>query len=353
MAYAYLLPLTLLVALVTALWATPLALRVALRVGAVDRPAPHHAGALKPRLGGIALYLAFGLAILLPWPWVADRTVEEARRVIGLLLGATVLVVVGAVDDRKDLSAWPQLVAQVLAAVIALLFGIRINQVPNPFGSNLEASVWLLPPGVNELVTVVWLIGAVNAINFVDGLDGLAAGVAVIGAAVLFLHSSQLGQYSVALLPLALAGASLGFLRYNLTPARITLGTSGALFLGFALASQAVIGGTKAATALLVLGLPLLDAAFIVVRRLLQGHAPWRGDRTHLHHRLQQAGLSERQVVLLFYGFSLAAGALALLLSSRLFKLYALGGLTVLVVVALVLLARLPVGEGQRELREE
>jgi UDP-GlcNAc:undecaprenyl-phosphate GlcNAc-1-phosphate transferase len=263
------------------------------------------------------------------------------------LLGASVLVAVGLLDDRYELSAWPQLAAQTAAAVIAVGFGIKIDQVPNPFGTNLESSAWLLPPGVNELVTVVWLVGAVNAMNFVDGLDGLAAGIAVISAAVLFLHSSQLGQYSIALLPLALAGASLGFLPFNLTPARITLGTTGALFLGFALASQAVIGGTKAATALLVLGLPLLDAAYLIVTRTLRGQAPWQGDRTHLHHRLREFGLSERQVVLLFWGFSAAAGALALLLSSRLSKLYALGALALLVVVAFVLLARLSAAQAQ------
>jgi UDP-GlcNAc:undecaprenyl-phosphate GlcNAc-1-phosphate transferase len=186
MEYALLLSLTFAIALLAAFVSTPQVQRLAVRLGAVDRPAPHHAGVLKSRLGGLALFIAFALAILVPWPWVPDRTVEETRRVLGLLIGASVLEMVGLLDDRYDLSAWPQLAAQTLAAAIAVAFGIRIDRVPNPFGTDLQSSVWLLPPGVNEALTIVWLVGAVNAINWVDGLDGLAAGIAVIAAGVLF-----------------------------------------------------------------------------------------------------------------------------------------------------------------------
>ncbi|MDP2727906.1 MAG: MraY family glycosyltransferase, partial [Dehalococcoidia bacterium] len=173
----------------------------------------------------------------------------------------------------------------------------------------------------------------------IDGLDGLAGGITAIAASILFLRSLDTGQFTIAILPLALAGAALGFLPYNLHPARLTLGTCGALFCGYALASLSVIGGTKAATVLLVLAIPILDAGWIILRRLSQRRSPFLGDRIHIHYRLKDVGLSEVRIVLLLWALSALLGTLAIALPSPLLKLYALGGLVVVVGAALILLA--------------
>lgn len=323
----------------TSLLVTPFVRRLALRYDFRDRPSPKRIE-LKPRLGGLAIYLGYGVAVASSAPLVVGRTVMETNKILGLLLGSTVVVAMGAVDDRQELAALPQLLAQVAAALVATAFGIVIDRVTNPFGTALVHSMFEVPAPLAFAFTIFWIVGAINTINFIDGLDGLAAGITAIAAAVLFLHCLQMGQYSVAVLPLALAGAALGFLPYNFSPARITMGTSGAAFLGFALGTLSILGGTKAATVLLVLGVPILDTAWIIVGRLMRGQSPFRGDRTHLHHRLMELGLSPSQIVLIFYGLCGGFGTLALVLSSRRQKLYALGGMVVLLGGALALIAQ-------------
>ncbi len=317
----------------------PIFRALAVSHGFADRPRPRQEGPLKPRLGGLALYLGFTLAILATMPWVEGRTPEELKKIIGLLLGCTAVVAMGAWDDRKELGAWPQLAAQMVAACLALLSGIIIDAIANPLASGPSESLLWLPIYASVPFTILWLVGAMNAVNFIDGLDGLAGGITAIAAAILFLRSVDTGQFTIALLPLALAGAALGFLPHNLFPARLTLGTCGALFCGFALASLSVIGGTKAATVLLVLAIPILDAAWIVIRRLSQKRSPFLGDRIHIHYRLKDVGLSEGRIVLLLWTLSALLGTLAIALPSPLLKLYALGGLVVTVGGSLVLLA--------------
>lgn len=317
----------------------PIFRAIAARHGFADRPRPRKEGPLKPRLGGLALYLGFSVAILATMPWVEGRTPEEIKKIVGLLLGTTAVVAVGAWDDRKELGPLPQLAAQVGAAALALLGGIIIDAVANPLASSPADSLFWLPVYASIPFTVLWLVGAMNAVNFIDGLDGLAGGIAAIAASILFLRSVDTGQFTIALLPLALAGAALGFLPHNLYPARLTLGTCGALFCGYTLASLSVIGGTKAATVLLVLAIPILDAAWIVIRRLSQGRSPFLGDRIHIHYRLKDAGLSEARIVILLWTLSALLGTLAIALPSPLLKLYALGLLVVAVGGFLVVLA--------------
>lgn len=329
-----------LVAFLLALALTPLVKGVALRYGFVDRPSPRREPSLKPRLGGVAIFLAFSLALLLTGPWVEGRTAAEWQKIYAILVGGAVVVVMGVMDDKRELSPLPQFLAQGLAAAMAVAAGVVIDQITNPFGTPLVDSLIILPQALAYLFTLFWLMGAMNTVNFLDGLDGLAAGVVAIASVVLFLHSYSLTQYSVSLLPLALLGATLGFLPYNFHPARITLGTSGAVFLGYALASLSVLGGTKAATVLLVLGIPILDTAWIILQRLWRGSSPFRADRAHLHHRLLALGLSQPQIVLLLYGVSAGLGALALFLSSRLLKLYALAGMGLLALGLFALLAQ-------------
>ena len=329
-----------LVAFLISFFVTPYVRRWAVAFGFSDRPGAHRAGPPKPRLGGVALYLAFVIATLVISPLVAGRTSLEWQRVWGVLLGATVVFIMGVIDDRVELGPWSQLLGQAVGAIIAVAFGVVISQVTNPFGTALHNSMVEFPWPVAVLFTLFWIVGAMNTINFIDGLDGLAAGVTAIAAAVLAAHSLLLNQYSIAVLPLALLGCTVGFLPHNSYPAKVTMGTSGAAFLGFALGTLSIIGGAKAATVLLVLGVPILDTAWIIFRRLFAGGSPFSADRSHLHHRLLEMGLSVRQIVLLFYGLCATFGSLALLLSSRLLKLYTLGGMVLVLGGILALMAQ-------------
>ena len=326
------------VAFLGALLLTPLVGRLARRFGFVDVPRePKHVHrAPVPRLGGVALFLPFlaavGLTLFLP---VERKDPLELHRITGLLIGSTVVFGLGVWDDRRELGPRVQLAVQFVAAAIAVYCGITIAEIANPFGG---MAAFAAPVAV--AFTLFWLLGMMNTVNWLDGLDGLAGGVTLIASVLLFAHSYRLGQYSVSLLPLALAGCVLGFLPFNFSPARVFMGTSGALFLGFALGSMAIIGGAKMATALLVMGIPILDVAWQIINRLRLGRSPFLGDRGHLHHRLLDLGLSQRRVVLIFYLLCAAFGALALILGSGMQKLLALLGMGVVAIAVLVVLAR-------------
>ncbi|MBI4496289.1 MAG: undecaprenyl/decaprenyl-phosphate alpha-N-acetylglucosaminyl 1-phosphate transferase [Chloroflexi bacterium] len=317
----------------------PLMERVARRYGFMDRPHPRRDAVLKPRLGGVAMYAAFAVALAATAPLVS-RDAAEVQKVVGILVGGAIVLVVGVIDDWLELPPLPLLAAQVLAAAVAIAAGVVITAVTNPFGDPLTNSMLLFPAGAALLFTVFWIVGAMNTINFLDGVDGLAAGVGAIAAAVLGVHSLLMGQYSIAALAAALAGCCLGFLPHNFFPARSIMGTSGAGFLGFALGTLAIIGGAKTATLLLVLGLPIVDTGWAILRRLAAGRSPFVGDRGHLHLVLVDLGWSPAQIVLLMYGVSGTLGALALVLASRMQKLIAIGGMTVLLVVGLMLVAQ-------------
>ena len=325
------------VAFLGSLVLTPLAGHLARRFGFVDIPhEPKHVHQIPiPRLGGVALYVAFlaAVAVTLVLP-VERQDPLELHRVAGLLVGSTIAFGLGVYDDRRELGPVPQIIIQVLAAGVAIYCGITISQIANPFGGMIAFS---LP--VTVALTLFWLVGMMNTVNWLDGLDGLAGGVTVIASVLLFAHSYSLGQYSIALLPLALAGCVLGFLPFNFYPAKIFMGTSGAMFLGFALGSIAIIGGAKMATALLVLGIPILDVAWQILHRLRLGHSPFLGDRGHLHHRLLDLGLSHRRVVLLFYLLCATFGALALILGTGLQKLLVLLAMGIVAFAVLIILA--------------
>ncbi len=329
--------ITFLVPLLLALLLSPGVERMARRWGFLDYPRePRHLHEMPtPKLGGVALFLPFlcavGLTLLLP---VERKDPLELHRVAGVVAGSTIIFLVGVYDDKHELSPWPQLLFQFLAAGVAVCSGIVIYEIASPFGGLISFPTWFA-----IAFTLFWLLGMMNTVNWLDGLDGLAAGITAIASFVFFAHSNRLGQESVALLPLALAGCALGFLPYNFYPARLFMGSSGALFLGFALGSLSIIGGAKAATALLVLGIPILDVAWQILNRLRRGRSPFYGDRGHLHHRLLDLGISHRRVLLLFYLFSASFGGLALLLPPGLYKLYALLALGLVAVTVLFLVA--------------
>ncbi|MDY7040086.1 MAG: MraY family glycosyltransferase [Chloroflexota bacterium] len=327
-----------------ALITTPLAGRLGLRYDIVDRPGGRrrHQGVV-PRLGGMALYLSFTVAVLISLPmhsWLPPGALgpdpKEMIRLTAVLLGSAFIFVVGLLDDRHELSPALLYLGQSAAALIAIAGLVFIERVMNPFTNELTVFPWPLVIAF----TLFWYVGMINTVNFLDGLDGLAAGVAAITAAVLTVHMLREGQYSVALLPLALLGTTLGFLPYNFHPARVFMGSSGALFLGFAVAALSLVAGARVATVLLVVGIPILDVAWQMFSRLRRGQSIARGDRGHLHFRLLSVGLSPRQIVGLYWGFSAAFGVLALVLSSRLYKLIAIVGLSVVVLIVLLLTSR-------------
>lgn len=316
-----------------ALTLTPLAGRIGIRLGVVDRP---RRGELQsrpiPRCGGYALFVAFLVGVLLSIPTI-ERFPDEWPRLVGLLLGALVILPLAIIDDLKRLDPRPQLIGQILVAVVPLACGVAFDGFVNPFGGTIALSAYLVGP-----LTILWIVGMINTFNFIDTMDGLAAGIGLIGSIVLFAISFQFGQFSISALPLALAGATAGFLVFNFHPARIFMGTSGSMLIGYALAVLAIIGGAKIATTAMVLGIPIIDVAFVIIYRLSRRRSPFKGgDAAHLPHRLLALGLSQREVALLLYALCLVFGLLALLLT-RDQKLYGFAALG-LVVVALVALA--------------
>lgn len=321
---------------------TPVASVLGRRLGLLDRPRGRRRHERPvPRMGGLAIYVAFVVAVLVAQRLPVERfDSKEIIRLTGLLLGGTFIFSFGLLDDWLEFSPFPQYVAQLLTAAIAIVFLIFIEYVQNPFTNQQTPQ---FPYLVTVTVSLFWLGLMMNTVNWLDGLDGLASGIGLIASVVLFVNAAfrlDPPQASVALLPIALGGALLGFLPFNFHPARIFLGTSGALFLGFTLGVLAIIGGAKMATILFVMGLPLLDLAWQVFARLRRGQNPVVGDRGHLHFRLLDLGLSQRQIVVGYYAFCAAFGTLTLVVSSRLFKLFALLAMGALAAIGFALLER-------------
>lgn len=334
---------------------TPLAARFGIRHQIVALPDHRrkHKGVV-PRTGGLAVYLAFVGAVLIAQLFVTGPDVtanlpalfvvvrhdpEEILRLIGMFLSCTVIIVVGLYDDWKEMPPTPLYLAQLVAGGIAIAFLIIIEYVNNPFTGRQTAD---FPYILTVIVTLFWLGLVTNTVNWLDGLDGLAAGIAAIASLILFFNGVfrlDPPQHSVALISLALLGASLGFLPYNFAPARIFLG-SGAYFLGFTLGIMSIIGGAKAASILMVLGLPLLDTAWQIVNRLARGVSPAQGDRGHLHFRLLDFGLSQRLIVLGYYLFCALFGGLSLLIPSRIYKFMALVVMAILALLGFLWLSR-------------
>jgi UDP-GlcNAc:undecaprenyl-phosphate GlcNAc-1-phosphate transferase len=325
------------VALTVALISTPLAAAWGRRRGIVDKPSGRrqHKGVV-PRTGGIALFLAFmAAALLAQWLPVPRQDPKELTRFLGIAAGMVFLFIVGNIDDRFELRPGPQYAAQVVSGIIAILCLVFIERVMNPFTDE----IFPFPYWFTVAFTLLWIMGMINTINFIDGLDGLASGVGAIVSAVLAVHMLREGQYSVALLPLALLGATLGFLPYNFSPAKVFLG-SGSLILGYAIATLGIAAGAKLALLLLVLAIPIIDVAWLMISRMRAGESIGQADRRHLHYRLLDLGLSQRQVVLLYYGYCALLGAAALLIDSRLLKLITLVVLGFATIGVLAWLAR-------------
>ncbi len=319
----------------------PLSIRLGRRLGVVDRPGGRrtHQGEIS-RLGGIALWagffgaglLVFVLSALEGWPVIG---VEDRKLLTGVLVGSGVVFLFGLWDDWRELPAWPQFAVQFGAALIAIAFDIIVERVTLPIWGYTIFPAWITYP-----LTVFWIMGMLNTVNWLDGLDGLAAGVAAIASLLFAVHAYSLGQTTVALFPLALAAACLGFLPFNFYPARVFMGSSGSMLLGFALAGLSILAPAKVATALLVLGIPIIDVLWLILRRWRRQGNPAQAGRDHLHYRLLDLGLSQRQIVLLYYTFCAAFGLLALMIEDRFFKLIALVVMSSLTLAVLWWLAK-------------
>lgn len=328
--------------LAMSLMLTPVAMSLGKRWGIVDRPGGRrmHLGSV-PRSGGIVLIAAFAAAVGIA-AWRGALTIgysaDDFTRLYGLLLGGAGAFLYGLLDDRFDFAPRVHLLFQLGVSIIALLTLIILERFTLPFIGYVELHAYSWGRWLSVLLTVFWVMGMMNTVNFLDGLNGLAGGVGAILCLVLAVHMHRVGQSSVALLPLALLGTLLGFLPYNFA-GRIFLG-GGAYFLGYALGALGLIAGGRVATVLLVMGLPIVDVAWQIFDRLRHRRALGQGDRGHLHYRLLDLGLSPRAIVFLYWGFCALFGVLALAVSSRVYKLLALGVVGLLVVAVLAWLSR-------------
>ena len=294
-------------ALVIVVLLTPAIGGVARRIGAVDQPDGRRLNVIPiPRLGGIALF--FGIFV----PALAFLPLGHTTR--GLLIGAAVATMVGAIDDTRGLEWWQKLGGQLAAASIPIAFGVWIDRFTFPV-----LGIDTLPKALGIPLTLLWIVAIMNMVNFTDGLDGLAAGVGAIAALTFGVIALSLGKPDPAILSAIVFGATIGFLRHNFYPARIFMGDSGALLLGFVLATVSIQGLLKTASVfslffpLLVLAVPILDTSFVFAKRLKHGRPLYEADRTHLHHRFLNIGFSQRRAAVTMYAWfaALAAAALA------------------------------------------
>ena len=288
-----------LIAFVVVVLLTPAVGGMARRLGIVDLPGGRRINTLPvPRLGGLALFLG----LLVP----ALAFLHAGRENRGILLGAAIAVTVGIVDDFRDLPWFAKFAGQLAAAGVATGFGIWVDRFTLPF-----IGIQTLPDAVGIPLTIAWIVAIMNMVNFLDGLDGLAAGVAGISGLTFSVIALSLGKVDAAVLSAIVFGACVGFLRHNFYPARIFMGDSGALLLGFVLATVAVQGLLKTAATvalafpLLVLAVPIVDTTFVVLRRLRHGEKVFEGDQAHIHHRFLRRGFSQRRAALTIWGWCL------------------------------------------------
>ena len=303
-----------LIAFLISIAMTPAVKAFAARVGAID--VPDHKRHIHdhpiPRMGGLAIFFGFLLSVLL----FADITTE----VRGILLGAIVIVATGALDDVLNLKPGTKFLVQIIAAVIAVAHGVVIRVMMNPNVFSKSESVllgWLAVP-----ITILWIVGITNSVNLIDGLDGLAVGVSTISCITILVVALRVAEPNVAIIVAALAGACIGFMPYNLNPAKIFMGDTGSLLLGYVLSTVSVLGLFKFYTVVtfvvpvLALAVPLSDTVFAFVRRIVHGQSPFQADRGHFHHKLMDLGLNQKQAVAILYAVSAALGLSAVTLTT-------------------------------------
>ncbi len=309
--------------------ATPLVRVMAYKVGAVDVPNDSrriHTHPV-PRLGGFAIFLGFIVAALL--------FANIDRQIQGVLIGSVIIVIMGVIDDITPLPALLKFVIQIIAALVAVLHGVEIESIINPiFWSSKEFihfGIWSVP------ISVIWIVAVTNSVNLIDGLDGLAVGVSTIAAVTMLLIAFIGMEWNIVIILAALVGGCLGFAPYNKNPAKIFMGDTGALFLGFILATMSIIGLFKYYAVItfvvpfIILGFPIFDTVSAVFRRLAHGKNPMEPDKKHFHHRLIDMGFTQKQAVSILYLISTLLGVAALVMSTQ-------GEIRALIVVAAVII---------------
>ena len=316
-------------AIVVSFSITPLVKRMAYKVGAIDVPKDErrmHKTPI-PRLGGLAIFIAFLFAVLI--------FVDIDKQFQGILLGAIMIVILGVMDDIMTLKALPKFLVQIAAAGVAVYHGCVIQFVSNP---NVFSEYTYLNLGwISVPLTIIWIVAITNAVNFIDGLDGLAVGVSAISTASLLVIALMVREWAICIILAALLGSCLGFIPYNMNPAKIFMGDTGATFLGFILACLSVQGLFKFyavisfAVPFLVLGVPIFDICFAFLRRILKGQNPMKADRGHVHHRLIDMGFNQKQAVALSYMLTAILGLAAVLLTTS-------GDLKALILIGAILI---------------
>jgi UDP-GlcNAc:undecaprenyl-phosphate GlcNAc-1-phosphate transferase len=314
---------------------TPVSIRIARRFDVLDYPRARNVHRQPlPRWGGIGIYTGFFLALtalFLLFPsfraLLSFKCGVLKTQLAGIVFGSTLVFILGLIDDKKSIRAVSKLLTQIIAAYVAMDYGVRISGLALPFVSHY----YDFPKLLGQLLTVFWIIGFMNTINLADGLDGLAAGIVAIASGTFFVVALLQGESKVILLSkqlllasilaCALLGVCIGFLLYNFHPAKVFMGDSGALFLGFMLAVISTIGTLKTTAVMAlfipitVVALPILDVALSIFRRMRQGMGLMQPDKDHIHHRLLRFGWSHREVVLLMYVFTLVLSIVSILLT--------------------------------------
>ena len=302
-------------ALVSSALLTPLVIALAKQIGAIDYPDDDrriHTTPI-PRIGGLAIFFAFLLSVSI----FSDLSSEK---IFGLIIGATIIVGIGLIDDVKGVKAKTKLLVEIIAASLLFYYGFRIEFFTNLFETSEIVYIGML----SYPLTVFWIVGITNTINLIDGLDGLAVGISTIAACTLAYVSFSFGRTDTLLLSLIIIGANLGFLPYNFNPAKIFVGDTGALFLGFILAAISIEGALKSATAiaifipLIALGLPIFDTTFAILRRFVNKKPLMEADKEHLHHRLISLGIEQKNAVLMLYLIASMLGISVVLLVNNL-----------------------------------
>jgi UDP-GlcNAc:undecaprenyl-phosphate/decaprenyl-phosphate GlcNAc-1-phosphate transferase len=321
------------IAIITSLIFTPIIKKIAVKINAIDVPKDNRRIHKKPipLLGGAAIYISFIIGVFIK---KGDITTEE----LAIILGATIILFGGILDDIKDIRPMQKLTIQFIASLCLILMGVKIQLITNPFSDTMpffNIGLFSTP------ITILWVIGVTNAINLIDGLDGLAAGVSLISTLTILFISILLQRNTTAFLTAILSGAILGFLPYNFNPASIFMGDTGAQLLGFLLAAISIKGAIKSAATftivvpIIILGVPIFDTLFAMIRRKLNGKPIMQGDRGHLHHRLLDMGLSQKKTVLIMYGISAVLGMIAIIAVqiNNLNSYFLLGIVIILVVI--------------------
>ncbi|NTU31108.1 undecaprenyl/decaprenyl-phosphate alpha-N-acetylglucosaminyl 1-phosphate transferase [Brevibacillus sp. HB1.1] len=324
-----------LTSLIISFIATPYVKNLAVKVGAVDAPNQRKVHTrIMPRMGGLAIYIGYLVAFFLFVPYTS------LSEMLGIFIGSTIVMVVGMLDDKYQLSPKWKLLGQLVAtAIVVIPFGLKIGVVNLPYSGSIDFSsgwlFWLAIP-----ITMFWIVGVTNAVNLIDGLDGLSAGVSAIAAGTMGVMALLMDDYKVATYSFVLLGAILGFLYFNFHPARLFMGDTGSLFLGFNLAALSIMGFKEALFVsfiipIVVLGVPLWDTFFAIVRRIVNKKPISSPDKGHLHHCLLNMGLSHRSTVLTIYSISIFFGTMAILLTKT------TKWTTIIVMVALLIVIHL------------